>query len=304
MKSNISIVVRMFTLGLMLGILFCFSGCLQGQAKGADEQPATGGSGAAPVQRGEQEDQMQRESTGIIDDVAEPLGEDGWVTGSEEYTKLAALDISISNGTLTVKRGEVAPDEVRLCWTIKPGRGLKAADPRDVVINQRVAAGLLEVKDEYKGPKYMSGPSVHVVATVGAGIAAAASLGNGDLELDCARIKAADCGNGNVNLTGELIDDADVSLGNGKLVAVLLVAGGQHELNTGNGEINLTARAGSNFTFTADTGVGKVNLSGAGVRETGRDWGLVGGEVRGAVGSGGGSIGISVGNGTVSVTGE
>jgi hypothetical protein len=312
MRSNISLLARCLAWGLGLGLLLWSTGCQQGQAR----QPgATGGSKGLPPAGQESKEEPMRDN-GTHDDAGAgssagavapaPLAEDGAVTGAQNYTELASLDISISNGTLTVQRG-AAPGEVRLSWTIKPGHGVRQAKPQDVVITRSAKGGLLAVADDYQGPKGLGSPEIDMVATVGENIAAAASLGNGTLSLNCARIKAADCGNGTLTLTGGLIDDADASLGNGTLKAKLLITGGSHELSVGNGQVLFTPQTGSSFKFTADTGVGSVTVGGPGVLETARDWDMVGGEVRGVAGAGAdgaGELSISIGSGTISVVGE
>lgn len=243
---------------------------------------------------GEEENGMQEQGTMAVD---------GGVSGQQAYSGVSALDLRIGNGAVVVASGDVEEGAAEFSWEITKAKGvLGSADVDELQIHHSLENGLLVIKDEYTGSKLASRPHLKLTVTVSPEVDVDTSLGNGELELGNLLLGDASLGNGELTLSGELTDDAEISVGNGRIDADLLVKDGSHNFAVGNGSITLNVRPGSSFRYSASTGVGGINASGGQITSKARSQGFVGSEAEGQVAAGDGDVGLSAGNGSITIT--
>jgi len=106
-------------------------------------------------------------------------------------------------------------------------------------------------------------------------------------------------GNGDVTLT-DLTGSASVTLGNGRITSqIRLPNGGQILHSAGNGEIDLTVQPQVSARLVAKVGNGSVSLAGLQLHQVTSEPGYL----QGTLGTGAGTIDLSLGNGKIEVRG-
>jgi hypothetical protein len=218
------------------------------------------------------------------------------VTGRQELAASAkALTVEISNGTVDI-RAAAADGQASASWEIVKAGGAPAAPANTLQLQvDQQADGQLRIHDKYTGDKLASPPTVHLTITLPATVPVNASLGNGKLSIDSNAKLSAAVGNGTLLLAGSY-PATDASVGNGDIKGEVQLGAGEHQLNVGNGAVELGLRPGSSFSFDADTGIGEVQLSGVPGKI---ERNMLSQTARGVLGTGDGKLEISIGNGSV-----
>jgi hypothetical protein len=217
--------------------------------------------------------------------------------GQLAFDNVTALDLEIGNGDVTIKPTTDA--RASLDWTVKPSQGANAAAADTLQILTELRGGRLVIHEKYQGAKGLQRPSVNLMLSLPASASIEAALGNGDLHIDSNAKLTASLGNGTLVLAGNC-PAAEASVGNGKLQTDWLLGGGAYDLSVGNGAIELGMQDGSSFKFDATTGMGGIDLNGlpGQLSKT-----FTSQSATGTLGSGEGSLSLSVGVGDISFKG-
>lgn len=217
-------------------------------------------------------------------------------SGTQEFNGVGRLTVDISNGTVLCRDTNLEPGEVRAAWRITRNGESLNGDSDYIEIRHEQDGPDLRIWDHSTRRWRNGSPEITMRIQVHPEVEVAASLGNGDMELDVPLIAGANLGNGGLKLNGRLLEHADAQLGNGTVSGEIEVPGGDHRVAVGNGEIRLFLSEGSSASIRASVGVGGIDVEGIKVR---RDWNMLGGTVRGRAGSGDGALTLDMGTGSI-----
>jgi hypothetical protein len=271
---------------------------LSGLGGCAKQQPAPGAGNTTVGHPGTSATPAQEE--GAMHDTAVTSAGHLVIEDSQMANDVASVAAEIGNGSVEYAAGDLAPGEVQVEWRIEQahGPGVKAK-PEDLRITLVREGGVLRVKDEYTGPKTARRPELSLWITLHKDIPVDCDLGNGRVKLEAPLINKVALGNGDVETMGALTPQGGIAIGNGALRGKLLVQQGEHDLSVGNGRIELALQNGSSCALSASVSMGRIETSG--INEQ-RHWGMTGGSVEGAVGTGAAKLELNVGNGQISVS--
>ena len=225
------------------------------------------------------------------------------VKGQQEFDAVTGLDLSVRNGTVTcTEDAGLETGRVEVAWEYT-GKSIDLVHNGSAELRFSDQGGNLKVEDWAEQRRHLGNIDLKLQLTVrhGPGITAVdLNHGNGTYTYEGNAGGTLNLGNGTLNLKGEPGRSMAINLGNGELDADWLLLGDNCQVNLGNGNADLKLREGSGVTFDGTVGIGNVTAPpGVNVRRSH----MLGAEFSGSIGDGSSLLDVSLGNGSVDISG-